>query len=165
MPDPMIAGILRSWQYQRDYAVKLVADLSDADMVSQPIPGIVMNHPAWVFGHCGIYPPVLAAMLDEQPFEDPIKHRYGRDSRPSSNRADYPPKDTIVADFLAGHDHLAAVLGRVDPAVFARPIPLERWRQRFPTIADAVAHLMLEHEAGHLGQVSAWRRAGRRPAV
>lgn len=165
MPDAMIAGILRSWQYQRDYAVKLVADLSEADMVSQPVPGVVMNHPAWVYGHCGIYPPVLAAMLEGEPFEDPIKHRYGRDSKPSPNRADYPSKNVIVAEFLNGHDRLAAVLERVDPTVVARPIPLERWKQRFPTIADAVAHLMLEHEAGHLGQVSAWRRAGGRPAV
>ena len=165
MPDAMIAGILRSWTYQRDYAVKLVADLTDADMISQPIPGIVMNHPAWVCGHCGIYPPVLAAMLEGKPFEDPIKHRYGRDSRPTSSRDDYPPKAEIVSAFLAGHDHLADVLGRTKPAVLAQPIPLERWKQRFPTIADAIAHLMLEHEAGHLGQVSAWRRAGGRPPV
>lgn len=165
MPDPLIAGILRSWSYQRDYAVKLVADLSEADMVSQPVPGVVMNHPAWVYGHCGVYPPVLAAMLEGKAFEDPIKHRYGRDSRPTPNRADYPSKTEILGGFLAGHDRLAEVLGRVDPGVLARPIPLERWKQRFPTIADAVAHLMLEHEAGHLGQVSAWRRAGGRPAV
>jgi hypothetical protein len=165
MPDALIAGILRSWSYQRDYAVKLVADLSAADMVSQPVPGIVMNHPAWVYGHCGIYPPVLAAMLEGKSFEDPIKHKYGRDSRPTANRDDYPSKADIVGSFLAGHDHLATVLERVDPGVLARPIPLERWKQRFPTIADAIAHLMLEHEAGHLGQVSAWRRAGRRPPV
>jgi DinB superfamily len=163
--DAMIAGILRSWQYQRDYAVKLVADLSDGDMVSQPVAGVVMNHPAWVYGHCGIYPPVLAAMLEGKPFEDPIKHRYGRDSRPTGNRADYPSKEVIVGEFLAGHDRLAEVLGKADAAVMARPIPLERWKQRFPTIADAVAHLMLEHEAGHLGQVSAGRGAGGRPAV
>jgi hypothetical protein len=161
----MIAGILRSWQYQRDYAVKLVADLSDAEMVTQPVPYITMNHPAWVYGHCGIYPPVLAAMLEGKPFEDPIKHRYGRDSKPTSNPADYPKKDLLVAEFLRGHDRLAEVLGKTEPAVLGRPIPLERWKQRFPTIADAVAHLMLEHEAGHLGQVSAWRRAGGRPAV
>ena len=165
MADALIAGILRSWQYQRDYAVKLVADLSDDDMIAQPVAGVVMNHPAWVYGHCGIYPPVLAAMLEGKAFEDPIKHRYGRDSRPTANRADYPSKDVIVAEFLKGHDRLAEVLSKADPAVMARAIPLERWKQRFPTIGDAVAHLMLEHEAGHLGQVSAWRRAGGRPAV
>lgn len=165
MADPLIAGILRSWSYQRDYAVKLIADLTEADMVSQPVAGIVMNHPAWVYGHISIYPPVMTAMLERKPFEDPIKHKYGRDSRPTSNRADYPPKTEIMSAFLSGHDRLAEVLGRVDPAVLALPIPLERWKQRFPTVADAIAHLMLEHEAGHLGQVSAWRRAGGRPAV
>src|ERR1051325_5580591 len=165
MADALIAGILRSWQYQRDYAIKLVADLSDEEMVSQPVPGVVMNHPAWVYGHCGIYPPVLAAMLEGKSFEDPIKHKYGRDSRPTSDRADYPQKAEIVGSFLDAHDRRAEVLGKADAEVLARPIPLERWKQRFPTIADAVAHLMLEHEAGHLGQVSAWRRAGKRPPV
>jgi hypothetical protein len=53
----------------------------------------------------------------------------------------------------------------VDPAVLERPIPLERWTGRFPRIADATLYLMLSHEAAHLGQVSAWRRAGGRPAV
>src|ERR1051325_4713444 len=104
MADALIFGILRSWQYQRDYAVKLVADLSDADMVSQPVAGVVMNHPAWVYGHCGIYPPVLAAMLEGRSFEDPIKHRYGRDSKPTANRGDYPAKDVIVSVFLWGDD-------------------------------------------------------------
>jgi hypothetical protein len=67
--------------------------------------------------------------------------------------------------FLEGHDRLAAALGEVDPAVFARPIPLARWAERFPRIGDAVLYLMLSHEGGHLGQISAWRRAGGRPAV
>src|ERR1044071_9081778 len=165
MADALIAGILRSWQYQRDYAVKLVADLSDADMVSQPVAGVGMNHPAWVYGHCGIYPPVLAALLEGRAFGGPLKHRCGRDSKATANRGDYPAKDVIVSEFLAGHDRLAEVLGRVDVSVMARPIPLKRWEQRFPTIADAMVHLMLEHEAGHVGQVSAWRRAGGRPAV
>lgn len=161
----LIDAILRTWARQRDYAQRLVADLSDADMVSQPVPGVVMNHPAWTFGHIGIYPPVLAAILEGRPFEDPIHHRYGRDSRPLPDPAAYPPKAELMAAYLEGHDRLAAVLERTDPAVLAQPIPLERWKSRFPLIADAVVHLMIDHESTHLGQVSAWRRAGGRPSV
>jgi hypothetical protein len=161
----MIDAILRTWSRQRDYAQRLVADLSDVDMVSQPVPGVVMNHPAWTFGHIGIYPPVLAAILDGRSFEDPIKHRYGRDSRPVSDVRAYPPKAELMAEYFAGHDQLAAVLEGADPAVLSRPIPLARWKERFPFIADAVVHLMIDHESTHLGQVSAWRRAGGRPAV
>ena len=31
-------------------------------------------------------------------------------------------------------------------------------RPRFPTIADQIGYLLTTHEAGHLGQLSAWRR-------
>ena len=124
-----------------------------------------MNHPAWTFGHIGIYPPVLAAILRGQSFEDPITHKYGRDSRPLSDPKAYPPKSELMAAYLAGHDDLAAALELADAAVLSRPIPMARWKERFPIVADAVVHLMIDHESTHLGQVSAWRRAGGRAAV
>lgn len=165
MSNALIPAILRTWERQRDYAVRLVADLSDADMVLQPVAGVTMNHPAWTFGHIGIYPPVLAAILRGEPFEDPIRHRYGRDSRPLSDPAAYPPKAQLMGEYLEGHDRLAAVLERADASVLDAPIPLARWKERFPFVADAIVHLMIDHESGHLGQVSAWRRAGGRPPV
>jgi hypothetical protein len=164
-PLPLLAAVLRSWAAQRDYAQRLVADLSDAEMASQPVRGVTMNHPAWTFGHLSAYPPVLAAILRGQPFEDPIRHRFGRDSRPVNDAAAYPPKAELMRDYLTGHDDLGGALAEVDAEVLARDIPLERWRQRFPRVADAVVHLMIDHESTHLGQVSAWRRAGGRPAV
>lgn len=165
MSGALVDAILRTWARQRDYAQRLVADLSDADMVSQPVAGVVMNHAAWTFGHIGIYPPVLAAILEGRAFEDPIGHRFGRDSRPSSRLADYPSKAELMGAFFEGHDLLARVLERADPAVLSKPVPLARWKERYPLIADAVVHLMIDHESTHLGQVSAWRRAGGRGAV
>jgi hypothetical protein len=161
----LISSLLLSWQNQRDYAQRLVADLSDQDMVSQPIPGVTMNHPAWTLGHLSPYPPVLAAILKSEPFTDPLNSKYGRGSKPSPNLSDYPPKSQLLADFLQGHDLLARTLEITDPQVMANPIPLARWKDRFPRIGDAVLYLMLSHEGAHLGQISAWRRAGNRPAV
>lgn len=161
----LTAAILRTWDLQRDYALRLLSDLSDADMVSQPVPGVVLNHPAWTFGHLSIYAPVLTAILRAEPFEDPIFHRYGRDSAPIADTKAYPPKAELVAEYLRGHDELAATLKAADESVLGRPIPLERWKARFPLIADAVVHLMIDHESTHLGQVSVWRRAGKRPRV
>jgi len=164
MSDVLIDAVLRTWRLQRDYAQRLVADLTDQDMVSQPVRGITMNHPAWTFGHIGVYPPVLAAILREEPFEDPIKARYGRDSKPVDDAAEYPSKEDLMRAFFAGHDELERTLAGTPRAILARPIPLARWKDRFPLIADAVLHLMIDHESTHLGQVSAWRRAGgRRP--
>ena len=164
----LVQAILGSWKTQRDYAARLVADLSDADMTSQPVEGVVMNHPAWVFSHLALYPPTLSAILRgarEGEFADPIKSPYGKDSKPLGDASAYDKKDALMARFFDGHDELAAVLGEVDRSILAAPIPLKRWEKRFPRVADALVHLMLDHEAGHLGQISAWRRAGRRPAV
>jgi hypothetical protein len=165
MADALIAGILRSWQHQRDYAQRLLADLSDQDMVSQPVPGITLNHPAWTLGHLSPYPPVLAAILKGEAFVDPLNSKYGRGTKPTSDPSAYPPKAELLAGFLSGHDLLARTLESTDPSVMANPIPLARWKDRFPRIGDAVLYLMLSHEGAHLGQISAWRRAGNRPAV
>jgi len=158
-------AILHTWAAQRDYAVRLLADLSQDDMTRQPVSGVAMNHAAWTVGHLSAYPPVLAAILREQTFADPKDHRYGRDSKPSSDPRDYLPKEILVAELLCGHDDLAAALAAANPAILAKPIPLARWQQRFPIIVDAVIHLMLHHESAHLGQLSAWRRACGKPAV
>jgi hypothetical protein len=158
-------ALLHTWAAQREYAARLLADLSQEDMTRQPIPGITMNHGAWTIGHISAYPPVLAAILRERPFADPKDHRYGRDSKPSSNPRDYPPKEVMAKEFFGGHDDLAAALAGAGSGVLGKPIPLARWQQRFPIIADAVIHLMLHHESAHLGQLSAWRRACGKPAV
>ncbi len=164
----LVGAILGSWAKQRDYAARLVEDLSDEDMVSQPVADVVMNHPAWVFSHLSLYPPTLSAILRgarEGEFADPIRSPFGKDSRPVGERSAYLPKGALMASFFDGHDELAAVLNAVHGEALAQPIPLKRWEQRFPRVADALVHLMLDHEAGHLGQVSAWRRAGGRSAV
>ncbi len=165
MPDHLTAAVLRTWAHQRDYAQRLVADLSDADMVSQPVPGVTMNHPAWVFSHIGLYPPVLSAILQGRSFEDPISSPYGRESKPLGDVNAYPRKQVLMGKFFADHDDLASALERADPSILSRPIPLPRWADRFPYIADAIVHLMIDHEMAHLGQLSAWRRAGKRPPV
>jgi hypothetical protein len=161
----VIDAILRTWERQKDYAQRLLADLGDADMVSQPVPGVVLNHPAWTISHLAVYPPVLAAILEGRAFEDPITSPYGRDSAPVSDPRAYRPKAELVPGYMRVHDELAAALARVDPAVLERPIPLERWKTRFPYVGDAIVHLMIDHESGHLGQMSVWRRAGGRGRV
>lgn len=161
----LVDAILRTWERQKDYAQRLLADLSDADMVSQPVPGVTLNHPAWTISHLTVYSPVLAAILRGESFQDPIQSKYGRDSKPESDISAYPRKAALVAEYLRTHDELAATLRGVNPAVLDKPIPLERWRERFPFVADAIVHLMIDHESAHLGQISVWRRAGGRGRV
>src|SRR5438067_1032679 len=94
-----LSSLLLSWRNQRDYIQRLIADLSDQDMVFQPIPGVMLNHPAWTLGHLTPYPTVLAAILMQQPFEDPIHSKYARGTKPLSDSTGYPPKAQLLADF------------------------------------------------------------------
>jgi len=158
-------GVLASFKANGDYAERLVADLSPAEMASQPVPGVTLNHPAWALAHLAVYPPVLLDMLEGRVPEDPAGHQYGRNSRPLDDPAAYPPKDALVAHFLTVRHRLAEAFDRADESRVGAPPTLERWQERFPTIWHVALHLMTSHEATHLGQVSAWRRAGGRPAV
>ncbi|TVQ31954.1 MAG: DinB family protein [Phycisphaeraceae bacterium] len=161
----LIDALVRAWDDQRGYAHRLVADLSDADMLAQPVRGVVMNHPAWILSHLTAYATVFSAILREEPVQDPADHPHGRNSRPLDDPGAYLPKDELVATFTASYDEVAELMRTVDPAIFDRDAPLERWRERFPRIADVAVQLTVKHMATHLGQLSAWRRAGGRPPV
>ena len=158
-------GVLASYKANGDYAERLVADLSPEEMTSQPVAGVTMNHPAWVLAHLAAYPPVLLAMIEGRTPDDPAGHQYGKNSRPLESASEYPPKDALVAHFLTVRHRLAEAFDGAEDDRIAGPVTLERWQERFPSIWHAAVHLMTTHEATHLGQLSAWRRAGGRPAV
>jgi hypothetical protein len=163
--DAMMKAIVRTWAAQREYAAKLVADVPEAAMVSQPVAGVLMNHPAWTLGHLLPYCSTVAAMLRGEAFPDPMHSPFAKGSSPSADLGVYPEKAVLVADYLRAHDDAAAALEAADASVMGLKIPLARWEQRFPLVGDAVVYLMVSHEATHLGQLSAWRRAGGRAAV
>lgn len=163
--DPFIEAVAHHHESNRAYAASLVADLSEADMTSQPVPGRVMNHAAWVLAHLGVYGPILGAMLRSRPFADPMNHVYGRASKPLGDPSAYPPKAELLRVFTEGYDDAVAAMRAAPASVLAAPTPLERWREKRPRLADLCAHILLVHPATHLGQLSAWRRAGGRPPV
>ncbi len=163
--NPFVESILARWRHQRAYAERLVSGLGEAQMLAQPVSGVVMNHPAWVLSHLSVYSPVLSGMLRGEAVEDPIDHPHGRKSKPSANPSDYLPRDELVARYLSVHDDVASALSDADEGVFAEPPGVERWAASMPTLYDVSVHLTVYHESVHLGQLSAWRRAMGLPAV
>jgi len=161
----MLAALLHAYEDNREYAKRLVADLSDAEMMSQPVPGRVMNHAAWALAHLGVYGPVVEALVLGRPFQDPIDHPFGGKSKPLSDPGVYAPKAELLRVFVEGYDGAARALRSAPAERFGAPQPVERWKARFPTVAHFAQHIMVKHMATHLGQVSAWRRAGGRPSV
>lgn len=163
--DPLLAALLSTYEDNREYAKRLVADLADAELTSQPVAGRTMNHPAWVLAHLGLYGPIVAAVVRGDPFDDPRHHPFGGLSHPINERGVYPSKAELLRAFVAGYDGAAAAIRIASAERLAAPTPLERWRARYPTIAYFAQHMMVEHISVHLGQLSAWRRAGGRPSV
>lgn len=165
MANPLLSAISTVWIRNGPYASRLAGDLSPDQFLAQPIPGVTLNHPAWILSHLLIYKTIAARLLRGEPFDDPLSHPHGPKSTPLPGASDYlPPRDLIPA-FQSAHDEVAHALSIAPPDLAARPVPLERWRAMAPTIGELLLILVVKHESHHLGQLSAWRRAMRLPPV
>lgn len=159
----MIDGLRYGFGKNLDYGNRLLKDLTDAQIIEQPTPG--MNHPAWAFSHINLYHPIMLLLLEGKTFPDPKTHQFGMESKPSGNQTDYASKDALLTSFVQGHQNVLAALEKVDPSVLESEVTLERWRATMPKVGVCLSYLMLVHENVHLGQVSAWRRAMKLPMV
>lgn len=162
---PIPSAILITWQRNAHYARRLVADLSPAQWTAQPIQGVTLNHAAWVLCHLNVYAPICAALTSGRPFEDPLEHRFGQKSEVSPDAAECSTGRTLLGEYERLHTEAEHALAAAPPSIFAAANPLERWRAIHPTIGDMLVTLMVKHESGHLGQLSAWRRAMGMPRV
>ena len=154
-----VESMVYAWDNQLRYALALVDDLSDAQMVLRP--GGNMNHPAWMLGHVSLYHPVTVQLLAGEPVDDPKNDRlFGFAGQgPMDDVAAYGSKRAIVSRFADGHERVAQALLAAKPQAFKRPPPLERWQKMYPTVEFMLPDLLLHHESLHIGQISIWRRA------
>lgn len=161
-----IEGLIYGFRKNMDYAAKLVADLSDEQMVDQPVgSAAIANHPAWVLSHLNIYLPIMVALIEGKTFADPKTHEFGMQSRPELDRQRYAGKQTLLDEFLTAHEQVITSLRREGAAALERETTLERWKPIMPQVGMVLPYLMLVHENTHLGQLSAWRRIIGLPAV
>jgi len=163
--DAWADAIVRQCRELCDYARRMVEPLDDAQMVAQPIPGVTLNHPAWILSHLRVYAELLAAILRAQQVEDPIDHPFGRNSTPMRDPGVYLPRPDLLSAYERAHTDACDALLAVPAGVLDAPCPVERWRPRFPTVAHLPTQFLLKHHATHLGQLSAWRRAMGLPRV
>lgn len=149
------------------YARQLLADVADEEFAEQPHPG--MNHPAWLLGHMATAADYVLPMLGAKGVcPDGWGAVFYPGTVPDPTRAAYPSKGELLGAYEAGHaalDAAAAAAAAATPDVAARPNPIDAMRTRFPTLGDLVAYVMTAHEAGHLGQLSVWRRVMGKPGV
>lgn len=154
----MLQQVLRVYGMNLKMAELHVRDLTDAQMVEQPAG--VINHPAWTLAHLAMVADNLAKMLGlESTFPEAWRAASMPGGTPTGNAADYPTKQQLLDELTVQHERVAAEMAKADAGRLAQPHPNERARERFPTVGDYAAALMTTHEAGHLGQLAAWRRA------
>jgi hypothetical protein len=149
-----------------DYARMLAADIDEAELARQPVSG--MNHPAWILGHLALCTD-FALMLLGEPKACPKEWSglFGPGSTLTTDRAAYPSKADLLAALESGHERVGRAAERIDPARLgeAHPFRLAFLEGKIDTVGLMLAHLLTTHEAAHLGQLSAWRRAMGMPGV
>ena len=148
-----------------NYAQKLVADIPDEQMCAQPVPGQVMNHPAFLLGHLIWAEDSALGLLGQKPVLGPEwRDMFSMGKTPGNDRSQYPSKEILVKTLEEVHNRLVAAYLEATPETLAQASP-ERLRVRFATIGTAALGLMTSHRSLHLGQLSAWRRAMGFPGV
>ena len=157
----MINHILAAQQANLAYARKLVADLSPQQMVAQPVAGQVMNHAAWTLGHLVMGTNFTLSFFGEKGPQVPTDWPglFAPGKKPDSEAGRHPDKAALLAALEAAYRRLAEVVAMVPPAKWAEPFPIEKFRSTWPTLGDGIVFMMTVHDATHLGQLSAWRRA------
>jgi hypothetical protein len=141
------------------YITQLSADLDDARLTEQPAPG--MNHPAWILGHLALCTDYGAMMLgDEMRCPEAWHKLFGPGSTPTTDRSAYPSKAELLDALIVGHKRVSEASKKADPVRMATPhdVQIAYLKKWIPTKGDLLAHLMTTHAAGHIGQLSAWRR-------
>ena len=125
------------------------------------------NPPAWILAHLVVANDYALRMLGEPRIAPAEWHkRFGRGSLAEKTiKARSPQKRSSCRSSTEGRQHLVAAAVKADPARMSERHNIEIFKDTpVETIGDVMAHLMTTHLAGHLGQLSAWRRVqGRAP--
>ena len=149
--------LLFSYRFNLGHVERLVKDLTDEQMVSQP--NGVVNHPAWTIRHLASSSNFLAKTFGlESTLPAGWDEAASRSSLPSGDASDYPSKTELLAELKAQHERVAEAVTKADAGLFAKECS-EDMRSYFPKVGDLVDYMLTAHEGTHIGQISAWRRA------
>jgi len=160
---------IKLYRWNLTYARALVADLTPEQCTTQGGPGLE-NHPAWTIGHLVTGSDLLAEDLGlerdlPEGWRELFQRRGPGDPRlPSPDAGAYPPLEELLAELERQHRRVEEVwLVKLAAPGTGRPALDDDLEWRFhgalPTLGDAVLFFAVGHEAMHLGQLAAWRRA------
>lgn len=161
----MIPELVTSFDRTLVFMRKVIADLSDEEMVLQP--SGFPNHAAWTLGHVIYSCQAIARELGADrwlpgDWESLFGYGSSPDNVASSQRFS---KAALLTSLDEAGDRLRAALLATDAEKLAAPLPDEKAREFLPTIGQALLQVVCAHTAFHAGQLAAWRRAIGHPSV
>ena len=158
-----IESIIKQYDFNLEYARTLVRDLTPEQMTVVPAPGLD-NHPAFTIGHLISASADLARDLGGE-FDMPadwvelfVRTGPGDPRKPDPNKDRYPSKDALITELENQHNKVKRLLRNLDETKLKEPLTW-RFGNFMPTLGDVVLFMCVNHEAMHLGQLAAWRRA------
>ena len=155
--------ILKQYDFNLEYAKSLVQDLTEEQMTVVPGNGLD-NHPAFTLGHLISGSADLARDLGGD-FEMPegwaelfVRQGPGDPRKPDLDKGKYPSKELLLIELENQHNKVKGLLKNKEMSELSEPL-IWRFSNFMSTLGDVVAFMCINHEAMHLGQLAAWRRA------
>jgi hypothetical protein len=145
------------------YSAELANDVPEEQMYRSFGPGLE-NHTAFTLGHLVIASALVAEELEEpysvpKDWDDLFRRRGPGDARrPGPFKVGMPSCRDLLSELERKHRIVESlILGLSDEALGRRV----KWRfdSHYPSLADYLHFMCVTHEAMHLGQLAAWRRA------
>jgi hypothetical protein len=158
-----IDTILNQYDFNLAYAMRLVGDLTDEQMTITPATGLV-NHPAWTLGHLASASALLTEDLGAEidfPKEWSVlflRKGPGDPTLPDPDTAKYPSKKDLLDELRRQHEKVKQLVRQQTDDELKKSVQW-KFNDHMPTLFDVVVFFCINHEAMHLGQLAAWRRA------
>lgn len=164
-----LESLLKAYDFNLTYAKTLVDDISPEFMYRSFGDGLE-NYPAFTLGHLTIASALIAEELGESyRVPDGWDRFFGRKGpgdprRPLQYEPGMPAKESLIEELSEKHKIVTTLLGNTAPDRFFEKV---EWRfdRYFPRLVDCITFMCITHEAMHLGQLSAWRRAAGMPSA
>jgi len=114
---------------------------------------------AWLIGHLAVAADMMNMFAGGEMTLSSWHDLYAPGKEPKPDRSLYPKKAELMETLAERHAAVDKHVVTLTQSDFETPLPLEKYREFFPTIGHAAVYFMASHEMYHLGQLSVWRNA------
>ena len=159
------ARLRRQLEQARGYSERLLAAFDTPEQWTHQVHDRA-NHALWFAGHMGVTDNFFISLIDPKLAreQEGFQSRFGIGSQPTSNPADYPPPQEVLAYMRDRRATFLSLLDRLSDEELTRSMPAGT--PDFLPDVGSVFQAAAWHEGLHVGQVTVAHRAlGHEPFV